>query len=307
MVVPPDRLQQRRTSSAIAPNQPLQLVPNSKRHSVVQQPSVAQVSIPDKFRRTSVARGPLLAQLQHLDAIPIDVDPTGTGKHRSSSAPEETLRRLSVAPVGVGGAQQQRKLSKAEVEEYYSRIKTVSKFQKSQSSGSLMSTISSVSSGFSIASSFAGGSDAGGPEWSQRWIIDKTGRHPGQIRWIRDVCFFRNGEFIAVTECKNSRIQVFSMTGKSLGTLGADSDNDRTASSFANPGSARKMEPTGICESRIYSVLAVTDHNRVLYVDASATGQLVKEVIVPNRYGLHGIAAAKDDKFIITEVGGSCL
>lgn len=320
VVVAPDRQQQQLSgdNSRRTLGQP-NVASNKPRVSVVQQPSISELSIPDKFRKAPKARGQILAQFQQLQTAGVPVPlvaatgtTVGTGKTQRSSAPEAAwLGRKSTSGT-TERLPPPRKLSKAEVEEYYTRIKTVNKFRKSESSGSLTSyssTVSSVSSSFSAPSSSPTGIDlGGGPDWSERWVVDRAGRQPGQIRGVRDVCFVNGAKsVVAVTESRNSRIQIFSTSGKSLAVLGADSDNDRTAASFSNPVSFRKMEPTGICESKVESILAVTDHSRLVYIDASDSGRLLTEITIDNRNCLHGIASTPDDKLIITEVGGATI
>lgn len=305
VIVPPDRHQQmmnentRRVSVIQGPNPQLQvMMGNNRRPSVVQQPSASQVSLPEKFRKHSIARAPLLAQLQMMETIPAA---TSAGKRASVS---DGTRKTSDS--GLPAGNNVRKRNKAEVEEYHSRIRTINQFQKSQSSGSLASyasTISSVSSSFSISSEVANGMDIPiGLEWSQRWVIDTVGRAPGQIKCASDVCFLRSTGNIAIAEFKNARIQIFSSSGKSLACLGPESENDRTAASFTNPLNFRRIAPTGICETNINNLLAVTDHSRLLYVDASATGQLEAEVIISNRNSLRGVAFTQNNKLILTEV-----
>src|SRR6218665_299468 len=304
-IVPPDRHQQmmnentRRVSVIQGPAQLQMVMSSNRRQSVVQQPSASQVSLPEKFRKHSMARAPLLAQLQMMETIPSG---NSTSKRVSVS---EAPRKSSDS--GLPSASYQvRKRNKAEVEEYYSRIRTISKFHKSHSSGSLASyasTLSSVSSSFSISSEVANGMDIpGGPEWTQRWVIDKVGRLPGQIKCASDICFMRSSGNIAIAEFKNARIQIFSASGKSVACLGPESDNDPTAASFTNPLNFRRIAPTGICETNICNLLAVTDHSRLLYIDASANGMLEAEVIINSRNSLRGVAFTQNNKLILTEV-----
>jgi len=227
-----------------------------------------------------------------------------------------------------------RKPNKSEMHDYYNNVKTMDKFVRA-TAGSGFSTISSmssdsmsVSSRSSSFSSESGMNDlaytpemlialkngdidtslgssgyVGGTEaWSRRWCIDKCGRQPGQIKCVRDACFLRNGH-IAVAESKNSRVQIFSNTGKSLVCMGESSENTHIAQSFRSPVRYRKMEPTGLCElSSIDNILVVTDLNRILYIDASSHGGLQNEVIMKGKTHLHGIANTQAGKLIICEV-----
>ena len=284
------------------------------RRSVVQAPSAAQLQIPDKFRRTSTANQPKLLGM----LIESSGGGGGTGRsHRESVVVDSVSKRLSTVNGAPPGGLQFKKPNKAERDSYYSHLKTDLRFKKNSFNSSLgsfgpSSTISSISSfaGFDTMTSVSGmsvscGSDGGGSgsgsdgSWAMTWCVSKTGRQPGQIKCVRDVLFMSDGN-LAVTEEKNARVQIFSaQNGRSLAILGADSENSRTARSFHNPMSFRKMQPTGIGDARQNQLLIVTDLNRILYMDASVNGELGAELVLKDKTHLHGVAATADSQRII--------
>lgn len=140
--------------------------------------------------------------------------------------------------------------------------------------------------------------------WRLRWSIDKVGRQAGQIRCVKDLCLLRGGNVVA-TESRNGRLQLFSKAGKSLTVLGPESESGRTVRSFGNHPSLRKMQPTGVTETGIDNLVAVTDLNRILYVGAAPDGELETEVILKGKTMLHGITTDQNSKLIISEVCGS--
>ena len=200
--------------------------------------------------------------------------------------------------------------SKTEMEKYHSMLKSsIGKFRKCGSSGSLTSgasTVSSMSSFYSMCSDFtrsesSAASIGGSGEWSMRWCLDKPGKHPGQVKCVKGMCFLRNGNLV-VAEAKNSRIQLFSSTGKSLAILGPESEYPKTALSFQNPTSFRRMQPTGICETMIDNIVAVTDLNRLLYIEATTQGGLEVELPIKDKTCLQGVAVTQNKTLILSEV-----
>jgi len=141
--------------------------------------------------------------------------------------------------------------------------------------------------------------------WSLRWQIDSIGKEPGQIRCAKDVCITRgDGNFVAVTDSLNARVQMFSVnSGRLLAVLGVDSSDSRTSKSFSRY-SQRRMKPVGVCETADSSLLVVTDQNRLLYIDTSSLhGQLQAELILTDKQHLSGVAVTRSNKLIVTETG----
>ena len=253
----------------------------ARRKSYVTQPLTGQV--PEKSRKQSTIFRPpsLQSKSKHVENQTLPLAEAIT--KRTNLSDKEPL--VFEEPVRIGGTE------RTVVGSYSNRsspdcVSSAKMTMTSQRSGS------SVSEGDSL---FVPG------RWRQRWCIDEVGRDPGQIRCIKDLCMLRSGSIVA-TEPKNTRLQIFAKNGKSLAVLGPDSDDLRSARSFGNPLALRKMQPTGVAETVVDNLVAVTDLNRVLYVEATPDGVLHGEVILKGKTDLRGIATTWSSKIIVTEV-----
>ena len=124
--------------------------------------------------------------------------------------------------------------------------------------------------------------------WKEFWTNSSTGSNQNQIKTIRDMCFTSKG-FLAVTEEKNARVQIFNHSGKSLKILKGGSN-------------LRRMQPGGICQSPNLELLAVTDLNRIVYLDP-AQDQWEFGVSIKDMTDLAAIATTRDGKILLTDVG----
>lgn len=130
----------------------------------------------------------------------------------------------------------------------------------------------------------------GETEVRELWRIQSAGEAKGEIRAIRGMCFTASGQ-LAVTEEKNSRVQIFNASdGRSLRVL--------KETSFI-----RRMQPAGICLIPGKPILAVADLNRVVFLDHEYNGQWSTEVIVKNKTNLTGVAAINRGALVLTDNG----
>jgi len=151
------------------------------------------------------------------------------------------------------------KHNKSEIDNIYAHLKAPSSSRKSKSlsvTKSANGSLSSTDFGSTMSSAASFGLDpemlalvmgpgiaSSAAAWSLRWQIDSVGKEPGQIRCAKDVCITRgDGNFVAVTDSLNARVQMFSVnSGRLLAVLGVDSSDSRTSKSFSKY-SQRRMK-----------------------------------------------------------------
>lgn len=256
----------------------------ARRFSDGPRPTHGSMAVPDRHGRKGSAETLTMDRLNSLS----------TSCLRLSREDLANLRRLSSAPMEddkLDVAKIQSELrSEFEVEKSF-RASYRQKFEPTGIS-SLVSLTPLMSLGPPAASSATSNEylPLGGTELREMWRVHAAGEAQGEIRAIRGMCFTSSGQ-LAITEEKNSRVQIFNVNdGQSLRVL-------RETSSI------RRMQPAGLCQIPDKPLLAVADLNRVVFLDHDFKGQWSTEVIVKNKTNLTGVAAIDGGTLVLTDVG----
>src|SRR6218665_3422066 len=278
IIVPPAR----RVSTAVTPLAQLEYEANRLKASRQHEPNL--VGLPEKFRQKSCVTAPNLLEVNIPEkhrAISKSRSPSKTEMNSFTTKlqlmePPQNNRKTSTNPDDV------KKLHSLLKESYNSKKDFEMAFQPRKAGDSVKSRDSGMSS------SSAEADENVVEEWRPKWQRNKAGSAQGEIKSIKGICFMENGK-VAVTEEKNSRIQIFDRKrGEPIKLLDGSS-------------TTRKMQPVGICQLPGRSFLAPTDMKRIVYFEPFIHG-ICEEKILEKHSHLHGLAVNSKEHLFLTDL-----
>ena len=141
------------------------------------------------------------------------------------------------------------------------------------------------------------------PVFDLKWKVTTSGAGMGELRKPVDTCILPNDE-IAITEPKNSRVQIFNRTGKPVAIIGKDKESEDKKSEDKRSEDKRSDLLTPTCMDLNYTkkMLFVSDSNQIHCIDL-LTHESVANFPLYDKVDIHGLCSDKNGDLIITNLG----